>query len=285
MFEILSQFSIWSIIDIVLITIIIYNLLMLLRGTRTMQMITGVLILGAVFLGSNIFPLTTTKWLLEKFFSSFIIIIVILFQDDIRRVLSRMGKRGIIPSGETISSRHMLDEITRAASALASKRIGALIVIEKNIILNRYVDIGVLLDSRVSMEILAAIFHTSSPIHDGAVIIQQGRIAAAGCFLPLTRDEKVNPNLGTRHRAAIGITQETDAIVVLVSEERGAVSLVVEGKVSRGLESKELRKALRNLIHESKEIEVKHVPVKKHKTFGNWAFLDKMRIFKSGAKK
>jgi len=190
---------------------------------------------------------------MNKFYSSFIIIIIILFQDDIRHVLSRMGKKSFIPGSDSLSSSQILDEITRAAAALATKRIGALIVIERNIILSRYVEVGTLLDARVSKELLLSLFHPSSPVHDGAAIVQRGRISAAGCFLPLTRDENLDPNWGTRHRAAIGISQETDALVVLVSEEGASISLVVDGKVSRRMEPKDLRKSLTELLAEVKD--------------------------------
>jgi diadenylate cyclase len=246
--EILDQFGFWAAVDIVIIAFIIYHTLLLIRGTRAAQMLTGILIVVATFLLSSIVPLTTLNWVMNKFYSSFIIIIIILFQDDIRHVLSRMGKKSFIPGTDTLSSSQILDEITRAAAALANKRIGALIVLERNIILSRYVEVGTPLDARVSKELLLSIFHPSSPIHDGAAIIQRGRISAAGCFLPLTRDENLDPNWGTRHRAAIGISQETDAIVVLVSEEGASISLVVEGKVSRKMEPKDLRKSLTDLL-------------------------------------
>ncbi|MEN9834563.1 MAG: hypothetical protein RL011_756 [Pseudomonadota bacterium] len=248
MVEILDQFGFWAAVDIVIIAFIIYHTLLLIRGTRAAQMLTGILIVVATFLLSSIVPLTTLNWVMNKFYSSFIIIIIILFQDDIRHVLSRMGKKSFIPGTDTLSSSQILDEITRAAAALANKRIGALIVLERNIILSRYVEVGTPLDARVSKELLLSIFHPSSPIHDGAAIIQRGRISAAGCFLPLTRDENLDPNWGTRHRAAIGISQETDAIVVLVSEEGASISLVVEGKVSRKMEPKDLRKSLTDLL-------------------------------------
>lgn len=248
MMEIFQKLSLWALVDIFIIAVIIYSLLLLIRGTRAMQMVLGILILaGSAFLLSQLYPLTTLKWFMDKFYSSIIIIIVILFQEDIRQVLSRMGKKSFKSSGG-VSSRQILDEITRAATSLAEKGIGALIVIEKNIVLTRYVDIGIQLDSRISKEIILSIFHTSSPIHDGAIIIQKGRIASAGSFLPLTRDEKTDPNLGTRHRAAIGISQETDAVVLVISEERATISLVFDGEVSRDLESRELRKALRNIL-------------------------------------
>ena len=252
MVEILDQFGFWAAIDILVIAFIIYHALLLIRGTRAAQMLTGILIVVAMFLLSSIVPLTTFNWVMNKFYSSFIIIIIILFQDDIRHVLSRMGKKSFIPGTDTLSSSQILDEITRAAAALANKRIGALVVIERNIILSRYVEVGTLLDARVSKELLLSVFHPSSPIHDGAAIIQRGRISAAGCFLPLTRDENLDANWGTRHRAAIGISQETDAIVVLVSEEGASISLVVEGKVSRKMEPKDLRKSLTDLLAEEK---------------------------------
>ena len=203
MAELFQKLGPWAIIDILIIAMIIYRLLLLIRGTRAMRMAVGILLLaGITFMVSQIYPLTTLKWVMDKFYSSILIIIVILFQEDIRRVLSRIGNRTVFNSAEAVSSRQILDELTRAASSLTSKKFGALIVIERNIILSRYVDVGVLVDSRISKELLVSIFHPSSPIHDGAVIIQQGRIAAAGCFLPLTRDESVDPDLGTRHRAA-----------------------------------------------------------------------------------
>jgi diadenylate cyclase len=249
MHEIFDLLGPWAVVDILIIAFAIYHGLLLIRGTRTAQVLTGILIIGlAAFVLSLFVPLTTVNWVMNKFYASFIIIIVILFQDDIRLVLSSIGKKPFIPGGDNIASTHILEEITRAATVLASKRIGALIVIERNIILNRYVEIGVSMDAKVSMELLQSIFHPTSPIHDGAVIIQHGRIAAAGCFLPLAREEKLDQAFGTRHCAGIGISQETDAVVVLVSEERGSVSLVYDGKISRNLDAKELKKGLRALV-------------------------------------
>lgn len=254
MSELYNKLGHWALIDIAIIAMIIYRLLLLIRGTRAMQMVLGILMtIGFAFFISQVYPLTTLKWLMDKFYSSIIIIIVILFQEDIRRVLSRMGKKTVFPTQEQASSRQVLDDIARAATGLAGKKIGALIVIERNIILSRYVDIGVLIDARISKELLVSIFHPTSPIHDGAVIIQQGRIAAAGCFLPLTRDEDVDPNFGTRHRAAIGISQETDALALAVSEETSTISLMVDGKVSRNLDGKELRRLLKESLNTETE--------------------------------
>jgi diadenylate cyclase len=244
MSDVLQQFTIWSALDVLLLAIIIYQILLLIRGTRAAQILIGMLLVVGLFVVSNIFPLTTVNWMMNKFYSSFIIILIIIFQDDIRHVLSSMGRRNIFVGQDWSTSVHIIDEITRAASALAAKRIGALIVIERGIILTRYVDIGVPLDAKISKEILMAIFHPSSPIHDGAVILQRGRIAASGCFLPLTRDEHVDPNLGTRHRAAIGISEETDALVIVVSEEGASVAIVEDGKIFRKPDGRALRDAL-----------------------------------------
>lgn len=253
--EIFQQFGFWSTLDIAIISFVIYHVLLLIRGTRAAQMLGGILIIVAAFLLSSIMPLTTLNWVMNKFYSSFIIILIIIFQDDIRHVLSRMGKKPFIPGSEVTSSYQVLDEIIRAATALASKRVGALIVLERNIILTRYINVGIPLEAKISKELLMAIFHTSSPIHDGAIIIQSGRISAAGCFLPLTRKENVDPNMGTRHRAAIGISQETDAVVVLVSEEGGSISMAVDGMISQKMDPKTLRQQLVTLMLQVGEAE------------------------------
>ena len=249
--EILEQFGWWSAVDILLIAVFFYYVLLLVKGTRTAQMLTGVLVVVLVFLVSSVVPLTTVNWVMNKFYSSIILILVILFQDDVRHALSKIGKRSFMAANEHVSSLHILDEVTRASVALAKNRIGALIVMERNIILSRYVDIGTLVDARISKELLMSIFHTNSPLHDGAVIIQQGRVSAAGCFLPLTREDNLTKDWGTRHRAAIGISQETDAVVILVSEEKGEVSLVYDGKVMPLAEKEDIRKLLqRHLVDE-----------------------------------
>lgn len=246
----MEQFTWWSAIDILIVSFVVYNIIMLVKGTRAGQMLIGMAVIIVTYVAASIFPLTTLHWTMNRFYSSFIFIIIVLFQDDIRLVLSRIGKKSFISTGEVISTGRILDELTRAASSLASSSTGALIVLERNIILSRYVDIGILVDAKISKEILVSIFHTSSPIHDGAVIIQKGRLSAAGCFLPLTKDEDIDPNMGTRHRAALGISQETDAVVILVSEEDSSVSLAVDGKFINHLSSKKLRKQLQTYLVE-----------------------------------
>jgi diadenylate cyclase len=246
--EVIEQFSIWSMLDISIAAVIIYQVLLLLRGTRAAQMLTGILLIVLLYVVSSILPLTTLHWMMNKFYSSFIILLIIVFQDDIRYVLSSMGRKPLIQSTETAPTNAMLDEVARAANTLASKRIGALIILERSIKLTRYVEAGIRLEARVSKEILVSIFHPSSPIHDGAVIIQKNRLSAAGCFLPLTRDESVDPNFGTRHRAAIGISQVSDAVVVLISEEGASAAVVVDGKVYRKTDARSLKDHLMELM-------------------------------------
>ena len=278
MAEILNDFSFWSALDVFLLAIIFYQFLLLIRGTRAAQILIGMLLVVGLFAVSNVFPLTAVNWMMSKFYSSFIIILIIIFQDDIRQVLSNMGRRGIFSVQDPSTSLYVIDEISRAASALASKRIGALIVIERSILLNRYVDIGVPLDARASHEILMAIFHPSSPVHDGAVILQRGRLAAAGCFLPLTRDENVDPNLGTRHRAAIGISEETDAIIVVVSEEGASIAIVEDGKINRKPDGKSLRDTLIKKLVVSDATQDKRVDFKhRARSVINLIFPDKVK--------
>ncbi len=244
--DIFAQFSWTSAIDILVITIIIYRVLILIRGTRAAQMLSGMLFLVALFLLSSIIPLNTINWMLSKFYSSLIIIIIILFQDDIRHVLSSVGKKPLLSGENSLVSRSIIEEVIQSVFTLAPKKIGGLIVFERNIVLSRYVDIGVALGGRVSKEILVSIFNPGSPIHDGAVIIQKGTIAACGCFLPLTKEENLEQYMGTRHRAAIGISQETDAVVVIVSEESASVKVVADGFVSPKLTPNELRDILKH---------------------------------------
>src|SRR5262249_40806530 len=186
----------------------------------------------ATYLASQYFELHTLNWLLSNFLASIILVIVIIFQPDIRRALTQVGAGRSFSAAERVAQGQVLEEIVRSAVLLASKRIGALIVFERDVILSEYIEVGTRIEAKVTRELLQAIFLATSPIHDGAVIIQQGRITAAGCFLPLTVNPNVSKTLGTRHRAAIGLTEKTDAVVVVVSEEEGKVSLVRDARLS-----------------------------------------------------
>jgi len=233
-------------VDILIIAMLIYWLINLIRGTRAVSMLIGLLVVVGMYSASQYFELYTLSYILDNFLSSAFLLIVVVFQNDIRRALTEVG-RGTLFAGDRKQRSQWIDEITRAAVMLAGRKIGALMVLEREVGLNEYLDAGTLIDARVSRELLASIFLPQSPIHDGAVIVRQGRIAAAGCFLPLTANPAVSKSLGSRHRAAIGLSEETDAAVVVVSEEEGTISLVREGKITRDIDAGALRATLAQL--------------------------------------
>ncbi len=247
MLDFFAALRIQDAIDILLIAYVIYRIIDLIRGTRAVQMLIGLGVVFVAFLSSQYFELYTLNWILDNFLSSILLVIVVIFQDDIRRALTQVGTRPFFGTTKWIEPGE-LEEIVRAAVALASKRIGALIVLQREVGLNQYIEVGTRLDARVSKELIQSIFLPNSPIHDGAVIIHHGRIVAAGCFLPLTSNPHVSRTLGTRHRAAIGLTEETDAIVVVISEEEGAISLVREGRITRDVDAGTLRTTLQKLL-------------------------------------
>ena len=235
-----------DIIDIVVVAMLIYWLLVFIKGTRAVQMLTGLAILLLGFVVSDKLEFLTLRWLLSTFLSSIILVIIIIFQSDIRRVLTQVGKGTFFRGSQ--ERLQLIEEVSRAAISLGSKHIGALVVLERSTGLNDHTETGTALDARVSRDLLISIFHTSSPLHDGAVVIQKGRISAAGCFLPLTSNPLVDRSYGTRHRAAIGLTEETDAIVILISEERGQVCIVENGLVGPSLDKATLDVRLRELL-------------------------------------
>jgi diadenylate cyclase len=237
-----------DVVDISIIAFISYQMINLVRGTRTAQMLIGFLIVLATYLASQYFELHTLNWLLSNFLASIILVIVIIFQPDIRRALTQVGAGRSFSAAERVAQGQVLEEIVRSAVLLAAKRIGALIVFERDVNLSEYIEVGTRIEAKVTRELLQSIFLPTSPIHDGAIIIQQGRVTAAGCFLPLTVNPNVSKTLGTRHRAAIGLTEETDAAVVVVSEEEGKVSLVREGRIIRDLDAGTLRNTLQQLF-------------------------------------
>ena len=256
MSDAIVEFSFWALIDIAVITFITYNVILLIKGTRAAQMLTGILIVFGAFLFSSIVPLTTVNWVMNKFYSSFLLIVIILFQDELRNALSKIGKNPLTNTEEqNTSSFKIIDELARASGNLAQNRIGALIVLERDIILKRYLEIGIPVDSLVTSELLQSIFQLNSPIHDGAVIIQRGRITAAGCFLPLTKADNLALDMGTRHRAAVGISEETDAVVILISEEKGNISIVHDGKISSISSGDQLKKRLKKYFASELQIE------------------------------
>jgi len=245
--DLMASLRIQDAIDILIIAFVVYKIIDLIRGTRAAQMLVGLAVVFAIFLSSQTLELYTLNWVLDNFLSSILLVIVVIFQDDIRRALTQVGTRSFF-GGEHHLLQEDVEEIVRAAAALASKRTGALIVLQREVGLNQYMEVGVRLDARVSRELIISIFQPTSPIHDGALIVHTGRMIAAGCFLTLTTNPFVSKTLGSRHRAALGLTEETDALVVVVSEEDGIISLVREGRITRGIDTATLRNTLQKVM-------------------------------------
>jgi uncharacterized protein (TIGR00159 family) len=243
----ITSLSIRDVIDIALVTFIIYRLLLLMRGTRGVQMTFGLVMLLLFYGVTRFYRLASVQWLLSNVLTYIVFAIIVLYQNEIRRVLADMGKTSIW-ARQRHKGKDGFDEIILAATTLASKRIGGLIVLERDIGLKNYVESGIALDAVLTYDLLVTIFSPNTPMHDGAVVVRRNRILAAGCFLPLTLDPHLSKELGTRHRAAIGVTEETDAVAVIVSEETGTISLALGGNITRDLDSTSLRMALREAI-------------------------------------
>ena len=231
-------------LDVVLVAVVIYNLLLLIRGTRAVQIILGILLLVGVYYLARMADLLTLQTTLENFFSFLPFAIIVLFQDEIRRALAQFGSKPVWSLGQPQKVDTVFNEIVLAATALSNRRIGALIVIERQEGLKNYVENGIAMDSVVSYDILMNVFNPFTPLHDGAVIVQGDRIAAAACFLPLTQRAEVSKEFGTRHRAALGISEETDALALVVSEETGRISLALQGEIELDLDANTLRNTL-----------------------------------------
>ncbi|MDA8432290.1 MAG: diadenylate cyclase CdaA [Nitrospiraceae bacterium] len=234
-------------LDIALMSLIIYRLLLILKGTKAVQMLIGLGILLLASLFSRYLELYTIDWLVQSFLAQIVIAIIVLFQPEIRRALAHIGEAQFLTftKAEELKS---LEEIVRASISLANRKIGALMVIERETSLKDFIEVGTPLDAKVSRELLASIFHPTSPIHDGAVIIKGNRIAAAGCFLPITLSSELSKALGTRHRAGVGLTEETDAIAIIVSEETGFISMAMNGKLETKLDMGTMRDVLTDIF-------------------------------------
>lgn len=248
MTDLLTQLRWQDAVDVTLIAIVVYWLSLRIRGTRAVQMLIGLVVLFGTYLLSQVFELYTLNWILDNFLTSILLVIVVLFQNDIRRALTEVGRGPFWSLKANTTYGQMLEELTRATARLADRRVGALIVLEREVGLNDYMEAGTTIDATVSKELIESIFLPAAPMHDGAMVIRQGRIAAAGCILPLTTNPNVTKALGTRHRAAMGITEETDAVVIVVSEEEGTASLVQEGRITRDLDTRALKLALLQLF-------------------------------------
>jgi diadenylate cyclase len=235
----------FDLVDIGIVAFLVYRVLVLMRGTRAMQMGVGLALLFVAHQVALRVGLVTVWTLLDTVTTYLVLIVVVVFQNDIRRALTRFGKRPLLRFGSARET-HVFEEVIKATTALAQKRVGALIVFERDASLDEFIELGTELDAAVTKELLFSIFIPSyeNPMHDGAVVIREGRIWQAGAFLPLAANPKLDRALGTRHRAALGISEETDAVVLVVSEERGAVSLCYHGNLVRDLEQTALREAL-----------------------------------------
>ena len=236
-----------SVIDILLVAVIIYELLALIKGTRASLMLVGVAALALAFYLSRFGQLTTLNWLISTLLPYTVFALIVVFAAEIRQALTRLGRK-LTLSYSGASEEDAYDDIVLAANLFCQNQTGALMIIEREIGLRTYIESGVPLDAQLSYDLLATIFRPSAPLHDGAVIIQKDRIAAAACFLPLSMNPVLSTQLGTRHRAGIGVTEETDAIAVVVSEETGSISLAVGGKIERDLTVEQLRNRLGELL-------------------------------------
>lgn len=230
--------------DMVLVWMVVYRILVLIKRTGTIQMLSGLGVLAIGYILSIWLELFTFNWILEKFFSNLFVIVVVLFQAEIRRALAQIGSNPFFTDSSTLEDTQVIEEIAKGIIATAQKGFGALVVIEREIVIDYHIEFGTEMDSKISSEILMSIFHPESPVHDGAVLIRGGKLHSAGCFLPLSKNPILDKNLGTRHRAAIGLTEETDALVFVVSEENKSIGIVQGGHLSPHAELGDIRKAL-----------------------------------------
>jgi diadenylate cyclase len=241
--------GLWDVVDILVVSILIYEVLKLIRGTMAVQMGLGASVLVALFYGSRWGHLETVNWLIRNLFVYVVFAGIVLFQADIRRALAHLGRGPFFRYfAKPESAEESIEELVVASGMLASQRIGAIIVIERQIGLRNYIEGGIPLDAQLTYDLLLSIFQPSSPLHDGAVIVLDDRVAAAACFLPLTINPKLSKDLGSRHRAAIGLTEENDSVAIVVSEESGRIALVADGQIERGLTPEDLRTRLRSLV-------------------------------------
>ncbi|MCI3918650.1 diadenylate cyclase CdaA [Paenibacillus sp. TRM 82003] len=235
--------AIKEIVDISIVSYIIYKLVVMVRGTRAVQLLKGIVVLIAVWAISLIFELLTLQWLMTQVFNFGVIALVIIFQPELRRALEQLGRGKIFTIGSADEDQAVNDRISQVITALhhlSARRIGALIVFERETGLTEYIESGIKLESQISTELLVNIFIPNTPLHDGAVIVRGGQIMAAGCYLPLSENPFISKELGTRHRAAIGMSEASDAITVIVSEETGQISLAIHGQMVRDIREESL---------------------------------------------
>ena len=247
MLEAIHSIRLRDILDILIVAYIIYRTMLLIRGTRAVQMLVGIALIIIIYVLAGKFELQTLHWLLKTFLGSILLVLVIVFQTDIRRALTQMGKTPFLHKASDLAEKD-IEEIVRAATYMAKRRIGALMVIERDTGLRDLVATGHRLDARLRHELLVAIFLPASPMHDGSVVIHKGRIHSSGCLLPLSQNQRIDKRYGTRHRAALGLSEETDAITIVVSEETQEISLVRYGQITPFHDDKSLTATLKELL-------------------------------------
>jgi uncharacterized protein (TIGR00159 family) len=239
-----TEFRWWDLVDILIVAFLVYELLRFLRGTHAVQIALGVVVLAVLYWVSSIFNLQTVNWLLRTVVPVLVFGIIVVFQAEIRKGLAHLGRAPFLGGAARRRQEEVVDEIVLAATSLASERTGAIVALEREMGLRSYIETGIALDAVVTYDLLVSIFHPATPLHDGAVVLQGNRVAAAACFLPLTVNPELSRTLGSRHRAAIGLTEDTDAVAIVVSEETGTISIVEGGRIRRGLDGPGLKKAL-----------------------------------------
>ena len=248
--NILSSIAITDILDIIIVTFIIYKAIGFIRETRAEQLAKGILLLVAATLLSEVCHLYTLHWMLSGLMTVGLIAIVVIFQPELRRALEKIGRSrlpNVLSEVDKEDAKHLVGQMVSAIETMSASKTGALIVIEREISLNDIVETGTVIDAAVSAEMLGNVFYEGAPLHDGALIVRGDRLYAAGCVLPLTQNKALNKELGTRHRAGIGISENSDALVIIVSEETGIISIAQNGKLTRFLDSKKIEKTLLSL--------------------------------------
>jgi diadenylate cyclase len=252
--DLLAQFTVRNVIDIVLVAVFFYQIIAMMRGTRAAQVVVGLLVIFIAYAFSSLMELETLYWIISKFYASFIVVVIVLFQDDIRRILTRFGRGPFVAGLEEGSGFGVIEEVMSSARHLSHERLGAILVFERGIGLDRLYDHAIRLDALVSEQLLISIFQSFSPLHDGAVIIQKNRILCASAHLPLSKTPGTGKKTGTRHSAATGISEQTDAVVLVVSEETGAISIAVNGELFRQQSPESAKRVLTQLLIPQKRV-------------------------------
>ena len=246
--DFLSQVELRQVVDVLLVAYVLYRILILIQGTRAVRVVVGLVLVFVAYTLANLLQLSTVVWLLSNVFTYIVLAVIVLFQSELRRGLAHLGRTAALRGLTAVIPTEPFEDIVSAATAMAAERRGAIIVFERAVGLQNYIDQGIMLDAKISFDLLISVFHPATSIHDGAVIVRGDRIAAASCFLPLTSNPRLSRDVGSRHRAAIGISEETDAVAVVASEETGSLALAVSGKITRGLDATSLGRRLRELL-------------------------------------